>query len=128
MPHRREILVRLIRIFNGQNFLENIGQISHEYGQDSKEVAVRRALAMSILGLALEGDAGKESLDQCARRALEREKPSSPPLTVLHCACNGCKASHLHVTDLCQNCTKKPCLAACRFNAISNDGKRSIID
>jgi [FeFe] hydrogenase (group B1/B3) len=115
-------------MFNGQNFLENIGQISNEHEQSSEETAVCRGLAMSVLGLALEGDDGKESLDQCARRALEREKPSSPPLTVLHCACNGCKASHIHVTDLCQNCTKKPCLAACRFNAISNDGKRSTID
>ncbi|MDR2629224.1 MAG: 4Fe-4S binding protein [Puniceicoccales bacterium] len=128
MPHKREILVRLVRMFHGPNFLENIGQISNEYGQDSEEIAVCRALAMSILGLALEGDDGKESLDQCAQHALEREKPSSPPLTVLHCACNGCKASHIHITDLCQNCTKKPCLAACRFNAISNDGKRSTID
>ncbi|MDR1457428.1 MAG: 4Fe-4S binding protein [Puniceicoccales bacterium] len=128
MPHKKEILVRLIRMFDGQNFLENIGQISHEHKQDSEEAAVCRELAISILGLALEGDDGKESLDQCAQRALEREKPSSPPLTVLHCACNGCKTSHIHVTDLCQNCTKKPCLAACRFNAISNDGKRSIID
>ncbi|MDR1528792.1 MAG: 4Fe-4S binding protein [Puniceicoccales bacterium] len=125
---KKEILVRLIRMFNGQNFSENIGQISHEHEQDSKEVAVCRALAMSILGLALEGDDGKESLDQCAQRALKREKPSSPPLTVLHCACNGCKTSHIHVTDLCQNCTKKPCVAACRFHAISNDGKRSAID
>ncbi|MDR1891356.1 MAG: 4Fe-4S binding protein [Puniceicoccales bacterium] len=83
---------------------------------------------MSALGLALEDDDGKEQLDQSAQRALGREKPSSPPLTVLNCACNGCEACHLHVTDLCQNCTKKPCIAACRFDAISNDGERSVID
>ncbi|MDR0742656.1 MAG: 4Fe-4S binding protein [Puniceicoccales bacterium] len=131
IPHKKEILVQLIRMFNGPNFLENTRQIFHEHRQDKqglKEIAVCRALAMSIFGLALERDDGKEPLDQCTQRALEREKPSLPPLTVLHCACNGCRASHIHVTDLCQNCTKKPCLAACRFNAISNDGKRSIID
>ncbi|MDR1233281.1 MAG: hypothetical protein LBJ75_03420 [Puniceicoccales bacterium] len=60
--HKREILVRLIRMFNGQNFLENIGQISNEYGQDSKETAVCRALAIGILGLTLEGGAGKRVL------------------------------------------------------------------
>ncbi|MDR2778948.1 MAG: 4Fe-4S binding protein [Puniceicoccales bacterium] len=128
VPYKKEILVRLIRMFNGPNFLENIRQIIHECEQDPQATAVCRALALGVLGLALEADDGKESLDQSAQRALEREKPSSPPLTVSNCACNGCEASRIHVTDLCQNCIKKPCIAACRFDAISNDGQRSVVD
>ncbi|MDR2435694.1 MAG: 4Fe-4S binding protein [Puniceicoccales bacterium] len=129
VPRKREILVRLIRAFiSGQDFPEDVQRISDEFGTDQRERSICRALAMSAMGLPLEGDGGELPLNQCARRSLERENVVSPPLTVLRCACNGCESSRIRVTDLCQNCVDKPCIASCKFGAIGNDGTRSVID
>jgi hypothetical protein len=129
VPRKREILVRIIRAFiNGQDFPENVQRVPDEFGTDQGNQALCRALAMSAMGLPLEGDSSEIPLNQSARRSLERKNVVSPPLTVLSCACNGCESSHIHVTDLCQNCVEKPCIASCKFGAIECSGTRSVID
>jgi [FeFe] hydrogenase (group B1/B3) len=128
IPRKKEILVRLIRAFNGQDFPGDVRRILGDVGENRGEEALCRASVISALGLSPEDCDGEVPPDQSARRSLERENPEPPPLAVFRCACNRCKSSHIRVTDLCQNCIEKPCAAACRFGAIGNDGTRSTID
>jgi [FeFe] hydrogenase (group B1/B3) len=121
-------LCRVIRAFNGQNFAEDLQRIPDEIAKSDGERAICRALIMSALGLQLEEDDGTTSLAESARRSLAREEVHSPALTVMRDVCNRCESSGIRVTDLCQNCVKKPCIAACRFGAIGNDGTRTEID
>jgi NAD-dependent dihydropyrimidine dehydrogenase PreA subunit len=135
---KREALVCVIRAFDDQNFPKNVDSILNELDKDGHydacyhsaqhKHAVQRALVMATLGSSSENDSENIPLSQYAVTALERTEPSSPPLAVLGCACNGCEPSHIHVTDLCQNCVAKPCIAACRFDAIHSNGKKSVVD
>jgi hypothetical protein len=112
---------RLIHIFNGPNCLAIIQRIPSDCQRNPKGITICRALTMSSLGLALDDDDGKEQLDRSAQPALGRDTSSPPPLTVPNCVCNGCKVCDLHVIGLCQNCTEKLSLVACRFETIRND-------
>ncbi|MDR1255558.1 MAG: 4Fe-4S binding protein [Puniceicoccales bacterium] len=127
-PQKKEILVNLIRAFRGEHFVEDVQRIPGKITPDQRDISAYRALLMSALGLSLEESGGEMSLAEAARQALEREKPNLPPLTVLNCACSGCEPSHTHVTDLCQNCAVKPCIAACHFDAIHSGGGKTVID
>ncbi|MDR0595531.1 MAG: 4Fe-4S binding protein [Puniceicoccales bacterium] len=127
-PQKKEILINLVRAFCGERFTEDVQNIPDKVTLDQRDRSAYRALLMSALGLSLEDDDGTEDLAKSAQRAIDREKPQSPPLTVLGCACSGCKPSHTHVTDLCQNCVTKPCMEACRFGAIQSTENGSFID
>ena len=50
-----------------------------------------------------------------AEKALEREQPSAPILTVCDTACQGCIPARYNVTDACQNCIAHPCIGSCHF-------------
>ncbi|MDR3273963.1 MAG: 4Fe-4S binding protein [Puniceicoccales bacterium] len=138
LSQKREALVCVIRAFNGQNFPESVDSILNEldregyydtcYHSVQHKHAIQRALVMAALGSSGENDSENTPLSKYAGIALERTEPSSPPLAVLGCACNGCEPSHICVPDLCQNCVTKPCVAACRFDAIHNAGKKSVIN
>ncbi|MDR1456926.1 MAG: 4Fe-4S binding protein [Puniceicoccales bacterium] len=128
---RRAVLIRVIRAFNGQNFVAEIEQIPQNLpleGEKSYSVPddVRRALVATALGFA--ADEKNIDLAHLARLALERTQAGMPPLTTIPCACNGCSGGRIRVTDLCQSCALKPCMQSCKFDAISNDGNRTSID
>lgn len=135
---KREVLVRIIKAFMSDNFAENVRLIPYEMRPKGcevpfrccvyKERAVLRSRTIAGLGFAMEDDDERTLLSDFAEKALEREHPEPDPLTVLQNACKGCPSSRVFVTELCQNCVAKPCMKACRFGAISNDGHRSVID
>ncbi len=135
---KREILVRLIKAFMSDNFEENVRLIPYQMrpkGSDVpfrcciyKERAILRSRAIAGLGFSMEDDDEVTLLSDFAKQALERKQPEPEPLTVLQNACKGCPSAKVFVTELCQNCVAKPCIKACNFGAIQNNGKRSIID
>ncbi len=135
---KREVLVRIIKAFMSDNYAENVRLIPYEMRPKGcevpfrccvyKERAVLRSRTIAGLGFAMEDDDEKTLLSDFAEKALKREHPEPEPLTVLQNACKGCPSSKVFGTELCQNCVAKPCMKACRFGAISNDGHRSVID
>ncbi len=135
---KREILVRIIKAFMSDNFEENIRLIPYKMRPKGSEVpfrcciykerAILRSRTIAGLGFAMEDDDETTLLSDFAKQALKREKPEAEPLTVLQNACKGCPSARVFVTELCQNCVAKPCIKACKFSAIKNNGRRSIID
>ena len=49
-------------------------------------------------------------------------------VNVIKAACEGCPINRFRVTENCQRCMAKHCVAACPFNAISISGKGAYID
>ena len=135
---KREILIRIIKAFMSDNYAENVRLIPYEMRPKGSEVpfrcciykerAILRSRTIAGLGFAMEDDDEQTLLSDFAEKALTREHPEPEPLTVLQNACKGCPSAKVFVTELCQNCVAKPCMKACRFGAISNDGHRSVID
>ena len=135
---KREILVRIIKAFMSDNYEENVRLIPYDMRPKGSEVpfrcciykerAIIRSRTIAGLGFAMEDDDEQTLLSDFAKKALERKHPEPEPLTVLQNACKGCPSAKVFVTELCQNCVAKPCMRACRFGAITNDGQRSVID
>lgn len=57
-----------------------------------------------------------------------REEKAEGVVTVLPAACEGCPINRFTVTENCQRCMAKKCVAACPFGAISVTGKGAYID
>lgn len=135
---KREILVRLVKAFMSDNFAENVRLIPYVMRPKGSEVpfrcciykerAILRSRAIAGLGFAMEDDDEATLLSDFAKKAVERARPESDPLTVLQNACQGCPSSRIFVTELCQHCVSRPCMNACRFGAISKNKGRSVID
>lgn len=82
----------------------------------------RELLKMRILarmGISVENYNDLNDLDDYAKEALEREKPTWPMITVLHEACNGCVKQDFMVTNACQGCFARPCMVNCPKKAIN---------
>lgn len=134
---RREILVRLARSFVQNKLVETVDHIPVEVlsGDDAsyrcciyKERAILRTRCLAALGFRVEEDDEVTPLSEYARRALEREKPTSPVMTVLDIACNECVPSRYVVTELCQSCLARSCAVNCPFGAIDISRGRAHID
>ena len=135
---KREILVRLIKAYLGDNFEEDARLIPYAMrpkGSDvpyrcciHKERAILRDRAIAGLGLSIEEADDSELLSTLAKRAQDRTEPEDNPLTVLQTACKGCVPSRIYVTDLCQGCVARPCESACKFGAIKVENGKSVID
>ena len=135
---KREILVRLIRAYLGDNFEEDVRMIPYRMrpqGSDvpyrcciHKERAILKDRVIAGLGMDIEEAKDYELLSSLAAKALKREKPEKHPLTLLQTACNECVPARIHVTDLCQGCVARPCESACKFGAIKVENGKSKID
>ena len=134
---KREILVRLIKAFNSEDFAENARLIPYQMRPKDfeapyrccvyKERAILRDRAIAGLGLSIEDTDDSVHMSELEKKVLDRETPEENPLTVLQTACKGCVPSRFYVTDLCQGCVARPCVNTCRFGAISvKDGKSKI--
>jgi len=134
---KKEILIRLIKAFDSDNFEESVRLIPYDMrpkGSDVpyrccvyKERAILKDRTIAGMGFSIEDDDEKTLLSSYAKKALNREKPEKNPLTVLPAACKGCVPSRIHVTELCQGCIQRFCLTACRFDAVTMvNGKASI--
>lgn len=135
---KREILVRLVRAFDSDNFGENTRLIPYDMRPKRcdvsfrccvhKERAVLRMRLIAGLGGTLEQDSERELLSDYAAQALARTEADQYPLTVLESACQGCPGSRVYVTDLCQGCVARSCTSSCKFGAIEIKDGRSVID
>lgn len=135
---KKEILVRLIKAYLSDNFVENTRLIPYDMRPKGSEVpyrccihterAILRDRAIAGLGLSIEDADDRVLLSTYAKQAEERTQLEEHPLTVLHTACHGCVPSRIYVTDLCQGCVARPCQQTCRFGAIHVENGKSVID
>lgn len=135
---KREILVRLIRAYLGDNYAEDVRMIPYQMRPQGSEVpyrccihkerAILRDRVIAGLGLDIEEAKDYELLSDLAQKATKREAPEKNPLTLLQTACNECVPARIHVTDLCQGCVARPCESACKFGAIKVENGKSKID
>ncbi len=135
---KREILVRLIRAYLGNNFEEDVRLIPYKMRPQGSEVpyrccihkerAILRDRVIAGLGFDIEEAEDCQLLSDIAKKSLTREKPEEHPLTLLQTACNECVPARIHVTDLCQGCVARPCESACKFGAIKVENGKSKID
>ncbi len=133
---KREILVRLARLQLEGKLSEGVHYIPKEMAPLDKppmmccvyhDREVLRNRVIARMGFSLEDTKPSQTLASLAEKALEREKPTWPMLTVLHEACNACVQSHYMVTNACQACIARPCQVNCPKKAISVT-KRAAID
>ena len=135
---KREILVRLVRAFVGENYAQDVRMIPYQMrpqGSENqfrccihKERAILRDRVIAGLGFDIEEVKDFELLSDLAIKATKREKPEEHPLTILQTACNECVPARIHVTDLCQGCVARPCVSVCKFGAIKVENGKSVID
>ncbi|MDR0524982.1 MAG: monomeric [FeFe] hydrogenase [Spirochaetaceae bacterium] len=134
---KREILVRIARFQLAGKLSEGVHSIPRELapaGSPSirccayhdREILRQRVIAR--LGCSLEEYDEEKRLADYVTEALAREKPTWPMLTVLDLACNACVRAHFMVTNACQACLARPCLANCGKKAIAITGGRAHID
>lgn len=94
-----------------------------------KDRAILRFRIIAGLGFRIEDESDDETpLSVYAERAMQREKPRAPILTVCDIACQGCIPARYYVTDACQNCIAHPCTGSCRFGAIFHVKGRAYIE
>ena len=134
---KKDILVRIIKAFLSDNFEKEIEKIPYLYSQKTessdyccmhKEQAIIKSRIIAGLGFPLEEADKTISLSDYAKQALQRTHINPQNLTVVQTACNGCPSNKIYVTDLCQGCLARPCLASCKFGAIDFKNGRSIIN
>ena len=135
---RRTALRKIIEAFDKGTLETNAYRIPNEViPQDSKtsvrcciykERAVFRSRTLAALGCSVEEDDEATSLNDYAKKALNRTEISPIPLTVMDIACHGCRKARHMVTEACQGCLARPCQQACKFGAISFIDGRSFID
>lgn len=125
---KRELLVRIAKLqLEGKldsREINKIPIIMKPNGENPIGCCVfhdRELLKMRILarmGISVENYNDLNELDDYAKEALAREKPTWPMITVLHEACNGCVKQNFMVTNACQGCFARPCMVNCPKKAI----------
>ncbi len=135
---KRDILIRLVKAFDSDNFEKNTAKIPFEMRPKGADVPYRCCIykereiikdrIVADLGFAVEPLDESEHLEDIATASLVREKTEEHPLTIIEAACKGCVPARVYVTDLCQGCVARSCKKTCKFGAITIAGGRSIID
>jgi len=134
---KREILVSIAKLQLGKKLAQEVHYIPRKMiprGSEplrccifhDREIIRQRIIAR--LGWSLEDYDEEKTLEQYAKEALERTKPTGPILTVLDEACNACVKSKFLVTNACQACIARPCITNCGKKSISIKHGRAIID
>ena len=122
---KRDILIRLVKAFDSNNFEKNTAKIPFEMRPKGAEVPYRccihkerdviRHRIIADLGLSMETFDERALISDYAKQAKERKEVEKEVLTVLESACQGCVPSRMFVTDLCQGCVARPCVESCKF-------------
>ena len=125
---KRDLLVHIARLqMDGKLDTSEISRIPKELAPRNKQPITccifhdRELLKMRILarmGISVEQYEESKLLEDYAKEALAREKPTWPMLTVLHDACNACVKQDYIVTNACQGCFARPCMMNCPKKAI----------
>ncbi|HZK98047.1 MAG TPA: monomeric [FeFe] hydrogenase [Prolixibacteraceae bacterium] len=126
---RRQLVRKVVRLFNEGRLIEGIDRIPLEMSPREKsaqrrccihkERAVIRYKMLPILGLGIEDELDELTpLSEFARIATERTEPSKKVLTVVDEACTSCVKVNYIVTNICRGCVASPCIMNCPKNAI----------
>lgn len=127
---RRQLVRKVVRLFNEGKLIEGIDRIPLEMSPREKsaqrrcciykERAVVRYKLMPILGLGLEDELDELTpLSEFARLAINRKETSTKVLTVVDEACTSCVKVNYIVTNICRGCVASPCIVNCPKSAIS---------
>ncbi|MDR3112272.1 MAG: monomeric [FeFe] hydrogenase [Elusimicrobiota bacterium] len=135
---KRDVLVRIIKAFLSDDFLEKTRLIPFEMRPKGtqvpyrcciyKERAVIRDRIISGLGFAVEYNDESKCLSEYAKEAEHRKEIDPNPLTLIDTACKGCTPHRVYVTPLCKGCVARPCQQSCKFGAITIQNGMSTID
>ena len=135
---RRELLARVAKLLLEGRLVEDIDripvQIRPKNGDVSrccvyKDRAMLKYKLMALLGFSIQQeDEEITPLSVYAKRALERENISEPPLTVVDDACSGCIKANYTVTNICRGCVARPCIINCPKKAIDFHSGHAEID
>ncbi len=126
---RRQLVKKVVRLFNENRLIEGIDRIPLEISPREipaqrrcciyKERAVVRYKLMPILGLGIEEEQDELTpISEFARMAIDRTEPSKKVLTVVDEACTSCVKVNYIVTNICRGCVASPCIMNCPKNAI----------
>lgn len=135
---KKEVMARLIEAYLSDDFAENTRLIPYDMRPTGAEVpyrcciykerAILKTRIIADLGFPLEEDDERINLTTYAKEASAREKITDTHLTVLRSACKKCSQNEIYITELCQGCVARPCRNACRFEAISFQDGKAIVD
>jgi len=99
-------------------------------GATDLDLQIMRHRIMAVLGLRVEDDDGSKTLREWLAVAMARKSSDldRPRITFLPEACNKCAHDQYIVTDMCQNCTARPCAEGCGKHAIDHSTGKARID
>ena len=94
-----------------------------------KDRAILKHRIMAILGYSIEDEQDElKLLSAYAEESLWREKPDDKILTIIDEACNGCVQTDYFITNVCQGCLSRPCIANCPKEAIYMERGHAVIE
>jgi len=135
---RREIIQRLSKLIIEDKVIEKIDRIPVEMRPREavktrccihKERAVIRYKLMALLGYNIYDETDELTpISEYAVKAIERHETSDVMMTVVDEACSSCVKSSYVVTNLCRTCVARPCIYACKKDAIHIGETQAIID
>ncbi|MCK9162886.1 MAG: monomeric [FeFe] hydrogenase [Bacteroidales bacterium] len=135
---RREIIQRLSKLIIEDKVIEKIDRIPVEMRPRGavktrccihKERAVIRYKLMALLGYNIYDETDELTpISEYAIKSIERNETSDVMMTVVDEACSSCVKSSYMVTNLCRTCVARPCLYACKKDAITIGEHQAIID
>ena len=134
---KREILVRIARLQLEGKLAEGVHFIPRQMAPRNAtpyhccifhDREILRTSVLARLGFSVEEVDEEATLASYAKKALERERPEAPMLTVLWEACNACVKTHYMITNACQGCYARPCMVNCPRKAITVTRRASIDD
>jgi [FeFe] hydrogenase (group B1/B3) len=144
---RRELLIRLVRAFDGGTLRDEIDRIPVKLRPKDADAsrccvyhdrAVIKYRLMALLGISAEEESDEAKtlsayLDEVVNADTQRMEDDqferkNAPLSVCGPACSGCPDAKVVSTSNCRGCFARPCVYCCPKNAIAVTGGRSVID
>ena len=126
---RRDLLMRVARLFFSGTFVEQIDRIPIDIRPKNKALrcciykdrAIIKYRLMAILGFRVEDETDELiPLHKYAQKAISgRRDTDSPILTLIDEACSACVQSKYFVTNACRGCMARPCTIVCPRKAIT---------
>lgn len=127
---RRELMTKLIKLYNENRLVEEIDRIPLKMSPKDaqargrccihKERAVLKYKMLPILGYRIDEEEDELTpLSVYANKAIHRKTTSQSILTVVDEACTACVKTSYVVTNLCKGCVARSCSMNCPKDAIT---------
>ena len=131
MQIRRDLISRVAKLLEERTLVEKIDRLPLEMRPRNqkairccchKERAVLKYRTMALLGFNTTDETDELTpLSEYARQAEKRTRDQYTPvqLTVVDEACSSCVRNNYIVSNLCRACVARPCMYACKKDAIT---------